>query len=124
MFNLFKKKNNQAPKSDIDHLAEQVALSVNNFTKNKKSEYLCYSKFTKLDTVIFACFLVRAMCLGTSTSRDRAIEFSNKFVDKFISFSSETYLPNNLNLFHKMLDNRTSFYDRVFMSKQGIENKI
>ncbi|MBE5777010.1 MAG: hypothetical protein E7326_05830 [Clostridiales bacterium] len=123
MFGFFK-KNKQTLQSDIDNLAEQVALSINKFSKNKDLEYLCYSKYTKMDSVLFACFLVRAMCIGASTNQSRAIDFSNRFMDKFASSAQATHSPNDSSLFQRMFNNRMSFYDRIFMSKSGIENKI
>ena len=123
MFGFFK-KNKQTLQSDIDNLAEQVALSINKFAEVKDLEYLCYSKYTKMDSVLFACFLVRAMCIGASTDQSRAFDFSNRFMEKFASSAQATHFPNDTSLFQRMFNNRMSLYDRIFMSKSGIENKI
>ena len=123
MFKWFKKKTSSFDE-DVNNLALQTALSVNKFSQVVESEYLCQSKLTKLDSAIFACFLIRAFCLGSSQNRTLAAAFSEKFVGSFLVYTKDIYVSDDIQLLQRIFNNRTSFYDRVFMSKEGISAKV
>lgn len=123
MFNWFRKKISTFDE-DVNNLALQTALSVNKFSQVVESEYLCQSKLTKLDSAIFACFIIRAVCLGASRNRALAVAFSEKFVQRFLVYAKDIYAPDDIQLLQKAFNNRTSFYDRVFVSKEGINAKM
>ena len=118
------KKKTSSFDEDVDNLALRTALSVNKYLQTTKSEYLGKSQLTKLDSVVFACFLIRAFCLGTSRNRETASTFSNKFIGKFLVHTKDLHAPNDIQLLQKVFDNRTAFYDRVFMSKDDINAKV
>lgn len=110
--------------SNIEILGEMVANFIGEHSKRFACEYLCHSALTKADATIFACFLIRAMCIGNAPSQMAAQDFSDRFVRTVKEKACSLYFPNNTAQFNRMFSNRTSYYDRVFMSKQGIENKI
>ena len=110
--------------SEVDKLAEQVACSPNNYSAKATCEYLGYSELTKADTAIFACFLMRAICLGSASSRESAQNFSDVYVRAFKRKACSMYFKNDHATFERMFANRTSFYDRVYLSKHEIEDKL
>ena len=128
MFSWLKKKSaNHAQgtgKSDIEKLAEQVAIAIIKHSEKNDCKYLCYSEITKMDCAVFACFLIRGLCLGAASNRESAMTFSNKFIHEFIACAKNTFNHSDVNLFEKLFNNRVNFYDRVFMSKKGIDAKI
>jgi hypothetical protein len=110
--------------SNIEILGEMVANFISKHSERFACEYLCHSALTKADATIFACFLIRAMCIGNAPSQMAAQDFSDRFVRTVKQKACSLYFSNNTAQFNRMFSNRTSYYDRAFMSKQGIENKL
>lgn len=87
------------------------------------SDFLCRNIITCCDTVIFSCFVIRALLVGTGTYGPKVLEFSDSYIEGIKKHLKEKY-PSTTAFFDDLFSNRTQFYDRIFMSKPGIENKI
>lgn len=139
MFGL-KKENDTSKLSERQKIAQLMGLSINNLSatdnlavstiaaiKTVKDEhsnsYLCRNDLACCDAVIFSCFFLRALCIGTTGNRDKAVKFSIEYLKNIRTAAISLYMPSS-STFDQMFENRTSFYDRVFMSKSGIENKV
>ena len=103
-------------------LSTLTVNAIDDFDLEESSIYLCFSNATKTDTILFSCFVLRALCIMATENQKSAAEFSREYVSDIHEALSE--MNPLLVSFEKMLNERTDFYDRVFMSKQGISNKL
>ena len=88
----------------------------------KENCFLGSYDITRADTIAFVTFVVRAMVIGSTDDREVAELFSNDYVSSMVKVIEHFYIQKSeLNSF---LDNRFGFYDEVFASHDGIEDKI
>lgn len=109
------KESNTSSHEQIDVVTSLAAATVNlpdMVRKTKDDSLICYNDVTSCDTILFACFVTRILCLNSSSSMEKAIEFSEKYVSNVVAFIQEKY-PSIEPFFEEMFDNRMSFYDRM-----------
>ena len=96
----------------------QTVLSLDHIEAYK---YLTLSDVTRLDTVLFSCFVLRALCIMSTDKVQAAEVFSKKYVSKILQLSSDKisseFTPQDA-------ENRFQYYDSVFARSKGVENKI
>lgn len=103
-------------------LASLTVSAVEHFDQEEPSIYLCYSNATKTDTIIFSCFVLRAVCFMSTENQKSAMAFSREYVSDIREALSKKNLLNAS--FEKIFNDRTELYDRIFMSKQEIDKKL
>lgn len=108
--------------SSATSLARATIETVTICEKNGTYNYLFKYKETCLDTVIFSCFLIRALCIMSSHNHSLAYDFSKEYIDSVISLAKIEFHTDED--FEKIFNDRADFYDRVFVKKTGIHNKI
>ena len=82
---------------------------------------ICNNDISCGDTILFACFVVRAMCLNATATHSIAVEFSKKYVQEIVDQTLEHY-PSLSLFFEKMFENRMAFYDRIVEKNQDNKN--
>lgn len=130
--NLFSRSHRKADSSaaNIPHTATQIMASAeelaflsiiaaDNFLNKKDCSYLNKSKHTITDTLIFSCFVIRAVGIMAASNREKAMLFSNSFVSSFNNLSHEKFTL--CATYQRDFDERAAFYDRVFAKKTAGE---
>lgn len=107
--------------SNFDHLAIATVLIPTKITD--EDSFLCRSDLTKCDTILFTAFVIRAILIGTADNMQAARQFSENYVRQVILGTKYLYSSTD-EYFNEMFDNRMSFYDSVFMSKDDIEERL
>lgn len=103
-------------------LATLTINAIDRFDQEESSVYLCYSNATKTDTILFSCFVLRAICIMSTENQKSAMTFSREYVSDIRDALSKKNVLNPS--FDKIFNERTKFYDKIFMSKQGIDKKL
>lgn len=103
-------------------LASRTVSAVQHFDEEESSVYLCYSNATQTDTILFSCFVLRALCIMSTENRQSSMAFSKEYVSDIREALSKKNLLNAS--FEKIFNDRTDFYDRIFMSKRGFDDKL
>ena len=112
---ILKKESSKSSHEQIDvvtSLADATIHLPDMVRKTKDNSLICYNDITSCDTILFACFVTRILCLSSASSMEKAVEFSEKYVSKVVTFIQEKY-PSIEPFFEEMFDNRMSFYDRM-----------
>ena len=109
--------------SAVDNLALATILTIDKVKKIDGESFLCKTSLASCDSIIFACFIIRAMCIGAARNRQVAVSFDDRYMPEVKAGMKYVYKDTS-KYFDKMYANRTSFYDTVFMSQRGIDNKI
>ena len=102
-------------------LAMSTATSALSLDFSDSYKYLRTSNATKLDAVLFSCFILRAICIVSTRNRAKAIVFSHEYVSSVISLAKDLF-SDSFN--PSIVDSRLAFYDRVFAKSEGFENSV
>lgn len=105
--------------TDLAHSTVKSALSIDTVEFYK---CLRNSDYTRVDTIIFSSFIVRALCIMSGEDRHSASEFSNEYVSSVIDLTSNAFSLNTS--IPTAFVNRYEFYDSIFAKKQGVDEKI
>lgn len=92
------------------NLATVTVIPVESMSSKKEYPHLLSSDATKLDTVLFSCFMLRAVCISSSSNRNKAIEFSNEYVSSVINWAKELF-EDCFDL--EIVNSRFAFYDSI-----------
>lgn len=117
--------NTSGTASPIITAAQELAYltieAADHILSKKDCSFLNKSKYTKADTLIFSCFVIRALGIMAASNREKAELFSNSFVSSFNGLARLKYAlqPSYLEDF----DERAAFYDRIFAQK-SIDEKF
>lgn len=113
--------NIQTFNSMISSLASAIVQIPKSTEKQYEESIISSSDITCCDTILFSCFVIRAMCLNSAVTHSLAVEFSKKFVSEIVDKTLETYSSLEP-FFDQMFENRMSFYDRIVEKNQDSEN--
>lgn len=102
-------------------LAMSTTTSALSLDFNNSYKYLCASGATKLDTVLFSCFILRAICIMSTRNRVKAVAFSNEYVSSVTNLAKDLFFDS---FNPSIVDSRFAFYDRVFAKPEGFEKSI
>lgn len=102
-------------------LSTSTTTSVLSLSFNDSYKYLCDSDATKLDSVLFSCFILRAICIMSTKNRTNATVFSNEYVSSVINMSNDLF-SDSFNT--AIVDSRFALYDKIFAKSEGLENSI
>lgn len=114
---------NDSSLSAAESLAIATVMATHKMYANNTDSYICKSKLACADSVLFSCFVVRAMCISTATSRLKAQQFSNEFVFLILSAIEKLYIHEQSQL-NRLFDNRMALYDRAFLLQDNPRQKI
>ena len=104
-------------------LVKRPAETIYRFCKQYPGTILCKTSLIHCDTLIYSWFLLRASCIPSAHSRDTASAFDKLYFSKmYDEVKPLGDIP--IDLFYDMFDNRTAFYERIFMRKIPIEEKL
>ena len=109
--------------SSIDNLAISTVLIEKTIKLSTPDTYLCKSTLCSCDTTILTLFVVRALSMCACPTKEKACYFNDYYVPlviKGIKFRYGNAIPE----LDEMISNRTSFYDRIFMSKDSLDDKL
>lgn len=109
--------------SSIENLAISTVLIEKTIKLSATDSYLCKSPLCSCDTTIFTLFVVRALSLYACPTEEKARWFSDYYISlvvKGIKFKYSNFIPQ----LDEMIANRTAFYDRIFMSKSSLDDKL
>ena len=84
-------------------------------------KYLRISNATRLDAVLFSCFILRAVCIMSSNNRRNAVEFSNEYVSSVINMAKDIFFDS---FDQEEVDNRFALYDRIFAKHGDFDKSI
>lgn len=121
----YEKKRNRKKATAIAKAAKDLAVAtleaLQRFEKENPSGYLCRSVATKTDTIIFSHFYLGNICIMATENKDLSSIFSERYVAyiheslKMLNYKNPSFI--------RIYGERVVFYDRVFASKQGVEEK-
>lgn len=109
--------------SSIENLAISTILLEKTIKLSATDSYLCKSTLCSCDTTIFTLFIVRALSIYACPTEEKAHWFDDYYVSLVIRGINYRYGNSIQNIFD-MIDNRTEFYDRIFMSKPSFDEKL
>lgn len=109
--------------TSIDNLAISTILIAEQLQADNPESFMCQSPLCCCDTTIFTLFVIRALCMSASTSREKSVWFNDNFVPKVMKGIHHQY-ANSVCQLDEMISNRISFYERVFASQGTIEQRL
>lgn len=92
------------------NLATVTVIPVESMSSKEEYPHLLSSEATKLDTVLFSCFMLRAICISSSRNRNKSIEFSNEYVSSVINLAKELFEDC---FDSEIVSSRFAFYDSI-----------
>ena len=109
--------------SSIDNLAISTILIEKTIKLSATDSYLCKSPLCSCDTTIFTLFVVRALSIYACPTEEKAHWFDDYYVPLVIKGLKYRY-TNTIPQLDDMINSRTGFYDRVFMKKPSLDDKL
>lgn len=109
--------------SSIENLAISTILLEKTIKLSATDTYLCKSALCSCDTTIFTLFIVRALSIYACPTEEKAHWFDEYYVPLVIRGINYRYGGSIPDVFD-IIDNRTEFYDRIFMSKPSFNDSL
>ena len=109
--------------SPVDRLAEHTITLIDQIKTQNEESFLVKNTITCCDTILFACFVVRAWVIGSTQNRNLAIDFSDNYIKAIMRGVLSKY-EDSRSYFPQMFDNRMLFFDKMYASKNAIEEKF
>lgn len=109
--------------SSIENLAISTILLEKTIKLSATDSYLCKTTLCSCDTTIFTLFIVRTLSIYACPTEEKAHWFDDYYVSLVIRGINYRYGDSFQDIFD-MMDNRTEFYDRIFMSKPSFDEKL
>lgn len=109
--------------SSIENLAISTILLEKTIKLSATDSYLCKSTLCSCDTTIFTLFIVRALSIYSCPTQEKAHWFDDYYVSLVIRGIYHQY-GDSISQIFDMIDNRTEFYDDIFMSKSSLDDKL
>ena len=109
---------------DDQHLTQVGSLSVSTVLSVLKEKdqntqsFICRTSLACCDSVIFAAFLLRMLCLVDVSDQTIATEFTNEYIPLICVAAKKIFMPQ-YNSFDELFDNRIMFYEKILMSNKG-----
>lgn len=104
------------------NLAISTILVARKIQEASATSFLCKTNVSCCDTVVFACFILRAFCLMSTNNKEAAMEFSDSYIPRIVTGIKYLY-PECSSIANELFDNRALLYDKAFASGKGIDDK-
>lgn len=98
----------------VEDLAVLTVISIFMARDENKQSFVCSSNITYCDSLVFATFLLRMICLTEVSQQSIAEQFTNEYV-MLVCAAVKKFFSDQTQNFTKLFDNRVMLYEQILI---------